>query len=559
MACRSTCDSRRVVETSLVYYRVLQRRSEVELNQTSESARSLQSWNVLRDRRRNQYVRAALVGLVAGGVALFFQQMLLIAEGARVDLYAQLHATHPATGWLVAVLIGGSCGLFVGWLTARFAPESAGSGIPHVKGALQHANSMAWWRVLPVKFVGGLLCIGSGFSLGREGPTVQMGAAAGKLVADVLRVPAKAAPRLMACGAGAGLAAAFHAPLAGFIFTIEELQREFSTLTYVMALIAAVVASIVATSIWGTGNVFEAAGFPAAKLSALPVCAAIGVVGGVFGSAFSRALLSLQGLTGAAGSFPAWARAGIIGMVVGSAAWWLPELAGGGHEITKLMLHGDVATVEFMGFLAILFAGKFLLTVLSYAAGVPGGIFAPMLVMGASLGMLAGITVTGFSPGIAPIPESFVPIGMAAFFAAVVRAPITGIVLVLEMTGDFHQLLPLITGSLFALVVAEHLGVPPIYDALLDADTNRSHPDIPAHREPVLLEFVVQEGCEMDGKAIKDLPLPPRCLFVTVARQGNDILPDGDTELHRGDHVTAVLSGAGAAEAVVRLLPLSKA
>jgi CIC family chloride channel protein len=192
-------------------------------------------------------------------------------------------------------------------------------------------------------------------------------------------------------------------------------------------------------------------------------------------------------------------------------------------------------------------------------SGVPGGIFAPMLVMGASIGLITGMLSGDYFPGLAPVPASFVAIGMAAFFAAVVRAPLTGIVLVLEMTGDFHQLLPLITASLFAVVVSEQLGSEPIYEALLEADINRSRPNVPAHREPVLLEFVVQEGSEMDGQAIKELPLPARCLFVTIARQGNDLLPNGDTVLQRGDHVTAVLSGAGAAEAVVRLLPLSKA
>lgn len=539
--------------------RISDRCGTYPVNEVPETSKNFQSWHVMRDRRRNQYIRAALVGLVAGAVALLFQQMLMLAEESRESLFEHLHTSGSSVGWLVAMGIGGSCGLFVAWLTARFAPEAAGSGIPHVKGCLMHANTLSWWRLLPVKFVGGVLCIGSGFSLGREGPTVQMGAAVGKLLADVLRVPAKAAPRLMACGAGAGLAAAFHAPLAGFIYTIEELQREFSTLTYVMALIAAVVADIVATSFWGTGNVFEASGFPAAPLSALPVCAVIGVIAGVFGSGFSRSLLYWQNLASTSKRFPPWLRGCAAGMIVGLTAWWFPALVGGGHEITKVMLHGDAAGVEFMGFLAVLLVGKFVLTILSYIAGVPGGIFAPMLVMGASLGLLAGISVTSFFPAMAPIPESFVAIGMAAFFAAVVRAPITGIVLVLEMTGDFHQLLPLITGSLFALVVAEHIGTPPIYDALLEAETNRRQPEVPAHREPVLLEFVVQEGSEMDGKAIKDVPLPARCLFVTVARQGNELLPNGDTVLQRGDHVTAVLSGAGAAEAVVRLLPLSKA
>ncbi|MBX3176598.1 MAG: H(+)/Cl(-) exchange transporter ClcA [Candidatus Hydrogenedentes bacterium] len=529
------------------------------MSQALEQSKNLQSWHVMRDRRRNQYFRAALVGLLAGAVALLFQQALVVAETARMLTVETLHATHPGIGWVVPMLAGGLLGALAGWMTSRFAPEAAGSGIPHVKGALAHAGEMRWWRVLPVKFLGGVLAIGSGFSMGREGPTVQMGAAVGKLLADTLRVPAKAAPRLMACGAGAGLAAAFHAPLAGFIFTIEELQREFSTLTYVMALIAAVVANIVGAHFWGSGNVFDASGFPAAPLASLPICVAIGVLAGFFGSGFSRSLLLLQRYTSGPGSIPAWKRAGAVGLLVGLAAWWLPEIAGGGHEVTKLLLHGGASGVEFMGFLAVLFAGKFLLTVLCYAAGVPGGIFAPMLVMGASLGMITGIAVTGFLPDLAPIPESFVAIGMAAFFAAVVRAPITGIVLVLEMTGDFHQLLPLITASLFAMMVAERLRVPPIYDALLEADTNRRQPDVPAHREPVLLEFVVQEGSAMDGHAIKELPLPARCLFVTITRQGNDLLPNGDTVLHRGDHITAVLSGAGAGEAVARLLPLSKA
>ncbi len=182
-----------------------------------------------------------------------------------------------------------------------------------------------------------------------------------------------------------------------------------------------------------------------------------------------------------------------------------------------------------------------------------------MLVMGASIGLLGGIATAGLMPGMGLLPQSFVAIGMAAFFAAVVRAPITGIVLVLEMTDDFQLLLPLITGSLFALVVADRIGTPPIYDALLEADLHKATPDVPVHREPVLLEFVVQEGSEMDGKAIKALPLPARCLFVTITRHGDDLLPNGETILQRGDHITAVLSGAGAGEAVVRLLPLSKA
>jgi len=523
-----------------------------------DDLKKLATLRILSDARRHQYWRAALVGLAAGAAALFFQQSLVIAEDTRAALLDYLHLNASDWGWLLTCALAGAIGASVAWVTTKLAPEAAGSGIPHVKGVLMHVGDMPWARILPVKYFGGLLCIGAGFSLGREGPTIQIGAAVGKLVGDVLRIPAKAKPRLMACGAGAGLAAAFHAPLAGFIFTIEELQREFSTMTYGMALIAAVIADIVATSFFGDAHSFEAAGFPAPSLFSFPVYIGIGLVGALFGAAFNKALLSVHGFVRGPRSLTAWKRGALAGFAVGLAVWWLPEITGGGHQSVERMLHGEFAGGGSAGFLMVLFAGKFALTILCYASGVPGGIFAPMLVMGASLGLISGIGASALWPAIAPIPESFAAIGMAAFFAAVVRAPLTGIVLVLEMTGDYNQLLPLLTASMVAYVFSESMGVAPLYESLLAIDLHRDQPDIPAHREPVLLEFVVQEDSEMDGCRICDIPLPERCLFVTIARHGNDILPAGGTELRRGDHITAVLSGADATESVRRLLALSK-
>lgn len=524
-----------------------------------ESEKQLRTWNVFQERRRHQYGRAALVGLGAGCVALLFQESLHVAEAARHALLVFMHQDHPTWGWLVLPLLAGAAGMLAGWLTTRFAPETAGSGIPHVKGVLMHVNTLDWRRVLPVKFAAGILCIGAGFSLGREGPTVQMGAAMGKLVADLLKVPAKAAPRLMACGSGAGLAAAFHAPLAGFIFTVEELQREFSSLTYTMALIAAVVADIVTTSVMGSGNAFHATGFPAASLAALPACVAAGILAGLCGALFNKSLLYLRRQAQTRLTAPVWARAGVAGVIVGLTLWWLPDLGGGGHGIAERMVHGDFEGLTATNFLLLLFAGKFLLTLICYVSGVPGGIFAPMLVMGAAVGLLAGALTGYVLPGFVPIPQSLAAIGMAAFFTAVVRAPLTGVVLVLEMTGDWQQLLPLLTASMVAYALSERLRVEPIYEALLSADIERGQADAPVHREPVLLEFLVQEESPMDGQKIKALPLPERCLFVTITRHGASHLPDGEFELQRGDHVTAVISGKEASASVVRVLGLSKA
>src|SRR5262249_17522369 len=141
--------------------------------------------------------------------------------------------------WAVLPVLGLVIGSVVGYLTIRFAPDARGSGIPHIKGVLLHIRTMPWMTLLPVKFIGGILGMGVGLSVGREGPTVQMGAGVGKFVADILRVPSRSVPQLLSCGAGAGLAAAFNAPLAGFLFVIEELHRELSARTFGGALIAA--------------------------------------------------------------------------------------------------------------------------------------------------------------------------------------------------------------------------------------------------------------------------------------------------------------------------------
>lgn len=513
---------------------------------------------MFRDLRHQQHWRAAIVGLLAGCIALLFEHALRFGEGYRDGLLERLHASGSSFAWIVPPLFACAIGMFAAWLTSRFAPNAAGSGIPHVKGVLMYVSEMKWKQLIPVKFIGGVLCIGAGFSLGREGPTVQMGAAVGKLLADLLHVPRKAAPRLMACGAGAGLAAAFHAPLAGFIFTIEELQREFSSLTYGMALIAAGVADIVTTSFAGSDNAFHASGFPPASLISFPVYVTLGALCGVFGTAFNKALLGMQEWTNEKLKMPIWARAGFIGIVVGMAVWWFPAITGGGHHVAEQILHGNFLAETSVRLLVLLFVGKFILTLLCYMAGVPGGIFAPMLVMGAALGLLVGLTGSAVIPVMAPIPQSFAAIGMAALFSAVVRAPLTGIVLVIEMTGDFKQLLPLLVASMIAYLISERLGARPIYDALLAIDLQRKQPDIPAHREPILLEFVVEEESEMDGKLLKDLPLPERCLIVTIARHGHDVHPSGATELQRGDHVTAVVSGASGSHAIAQVLALSK-
>ncbi len=521
-------------------------------------AKDIRAWRLLRERRHQQFGRAALVGLAAGAVAVLFQYALAMAEDYRFALLDYLHASHPYVGWMVLPVVAGVVGAVVGWATARFAPEAAGSGIPNVKGVLAHVQSFSWQRLLPVKFIGGVLAIGSGFSLGREGPTVQMGAAVGRAIADLLRVSQQARGRLIACGAGAGLAAAFNAPLAGFIFVIEELQREMSSLTYGTALIATVAANVVAQYVLGHATAFHISGYPMPPLTALPTYMVLGVVAGVVGVAFNSGLLWARRQCDTRFAMSAWKRAGLIGVLVGLVAWWLPEATGTGHSVAEQVLRGDYAAGRHFLFIFVLLLGKFVLTIVSYAAGVPGGIFAPMLLLGAALGQLVGYLSVSLSLTSVDAPSAFAVAGMAALFSSVVRAPLTGIVLVLEMTGNYEQLFPLLVACMTAYLVAERFRVIPVYDALLAYSLEQEGVEENLPRRPMLMEFVVEHDSFMDGRMVNELGLKKGCLLVTISRAGRQLVPHGTTQFLPGDHVTVVISG-NVAKATRRLHKISRA
>lgn len=498
---------------------------------------------VLREHRRYQFARAALVGLAAGAAAVAFQYALSGAEGARRALMQYLQGT-PVWGWLVMPLVCAVSAGAAGWLTNRFAPAAAGSGIPHVKGVLMHVRVLNWKRLLPVKFIGGVLAIGAGLSLGREGPTVQMGAALDKAIGEFMRLPRRSRSQLIAAGAGAGLAAAFNAPLAGFIFTLEELQREFSPLTYGTALIAAVVADIVTRTLTGQEPSFRITGYPTPSLAVLPLFAILGLLAGLVGVAFNRSLLWALKASGSMTKVPRWAHPALVGGLAGLLIWVLPDALGGGHRLAETLLTGHYGAVSFLSFLALLFVVKFALTVVSYASGVPGGIFAPLLVLGAILGLMTGqVGSVGF-PSLAHTPAAFAVVGMAAAFAAIVRAPLTGIVLILEMTNNYEQLFPLLVACMIAYLVAERLHNRPIYEALLEFDLKRSgFVQHPQSDEPVTMELAVESHSAMDARTVGDLNLPPDCMMVLIVRSGREIFPTEGTRLLAGDHITFSVKG----------------
>ena len=221
-------------------------------------------------------------------------------------------------------------------------------------------------------------------------------------------------------------------------------------------------------------------------------------------------------------------------------AWWLPEAVGAGHAVAERVLGGTLSGG--VGVLVLMLVAKFVLTVVSYASGAPGGIFAPMLLLGAFCGAAFGQAVA-WSASVPPAQTQVLAVlGMAAFFVGSVRAPLTGIVLISEMTGGYHLLFPICIAALAAQLVAEMLRSRPIYDALLEADLKRSGYG-PARAEPRIVYIGIQSGSALAGKPIAKAGLPRGCLIIAVERAGVNVLPTADTVLLAGDHVSILTPG----------------
>lgn len=500
----------------------------------------------LQESRGRHLARAALIGVIAGLLAVAFKWALAGADGARVLVLKELHASGSPAACLVLPAVGLVVGCLIGWMVRRYAPDASGSGIPHIKGVLLHVRELRWGRLIPIKFVAGVLGVGVGLSLGREGPTVQMGAAVGRGVCAVAGIRSRSVPQLVSCGAGAGLAAAFNAPLAGFLFVIEELHRELSARTFGGALVAALSSVVVARALGGDLPSFEISGYPSLPLGALPLAAMLGMVGGAIGVVLNRGLIRTADVFAGVRVIPPWLATGLVCAVCGLVAWWIPEAVGAGHSTAERLLNGSMSAAAGWGAgaLALLLVVKFVLVLVSYATGAPGGVFAPMLLIGALVGTILARGVEVFFPNSGGLSTALAILGMASVFTGSIRAPLTGMVLIIELTGDYDQLLALGVACILADLTAARLAGEPLYDALLAQDLRRLPAGSNAPQslaEPRGVFIGVQRGSEMEGRAIGMCGLPPGCIVVAMERSGREIHPEADVILLPGDHLTVIV------------------
>ena len=521
----------------------MSQRRQAQRGQDTRLETEIREYVYVQGQRRKLFPRAMLVGFLAGGVAVVFRWMLETGDAWRNGLLVWAHR-YPTWGWLLPTLVGAlGVGLAVS-LVRTVAPETAGSGIPHLKAVLARLRSMRWQTVLPVKFVGGGIGISCGLALGREGPTVQMGSAVGAAVAQWLNATPRERQTLIAAGAGAGLAAAFNAPLAGLIFVLEELQRHFAPTVFGATFVAALSADVMTRFLTNQLPVFHVEIIPAPPLVALPAFLGLGVLTGLLGVAFNRSLLRsltfFARLSGWLVRLGRWAP-GLIGAGVGAAAgglgWFVPSALGGGQRLVEAVLQGHIV----LSLIPLWFLLRFGLTMVSYGCGAPGGIFAPLLVLGSLIGLAVGQVASLWIPGTIDHPGAFAVVGMAAYFTAIVRAPLTGIVLIVEMTNTYDQILPLFIACFTAYAVADFLGDEPIYEALLERDLRRDGSALEAHA-PLIAEFTVQERARFDGKQVHELGLPAGCVLVTVHRDRYEMVPTPNTYLEVGNRLTVLIA-----------------
>lgn len=400
------------------------------------------------------------VGLIGGFIVLLYRVALTFAGNWLIKIlsYIKGNPFRCAVWFLILMALAWIVGRLVKW-----EPMISGSGIPQVEGEVSGRLSQNWKRVLPAKFAGGFLCMLGGLSLGREGPSIQLGAMAGQGISRALGRGKREEKFLMTCGASAGLSAAFHAPLAGMMFAVEEIHKTFSIPILLPVMTASVTADYMASHILGLDPVFHFQITEYLPQNYYWLLILLGILVGVSGVFYNWGMLKAQELyrkipflkeTGRL--LIAFLTAGVLGLV-------MPSVLGSGSGLIVSLTKGEMV----LGMVVLTLVVKFLFSAVSFGSGAPGGIFFPLLILGALLGAVFAMTGAEFF-GLDPVYiNNFVLLGMTGFFTAIVRAPLTGIILLFEMSGSISQMLSLSIVSVTAYIVATLMRSEPIYDSLL--------------------------------------------------------------------------------------------
>jgi CIC family chloride channel protein len=406
-----------------------------------------------------------VVGAGSGLGAILFRDLIrwfTLLFTAHNGYSAAGHAINPNVPWLgiyfviLAPVVGG---LIYGPLIQRFAPEARGHGVPEVMLAVAERGGKIRPQVAVVKSLASAICIGAGGSVGREGPIVQVGSALGSSIGQALHVSETRLRLLVACGTAAGISATFNAPIAGVFFALELILQDFAVDSFGAVVLASVTADIIGRAAFGNQAFLTLPAFHIVSTWEFALYAVLGVLGGLAGLAFIRVLYGTEDILDRIWRGPEWLRPVAGGVLLGLLLLALPELYGVGYPVLQNAVAGQIV----LGLLLVLLAGKMLATSLTIGIGGSGGVFAPSLFMGAMLGTAFG-EVAGmlFHGAVAPA-GAYGLVGMGAVFAGAARAPITAVIIIFELTGDYTIILPLMIAIVAAAGLSSLLSKDTIY------------------------------------------------------------------------------------------------
>lgn len=403
--------------------------------------------------------KGILVGMAAGVVVILYR-LALESTGTMLTYILNFIDKRPllVLGWFFVLLL-------LAWTVGKlvtYEPMISGSGLPHLECEMDGTLDLNWRKVLPAKFAAGFLCLSGGLALGRAGPSILLGAMSGKGISEKLNQDNHQRKILLTCGAGAGLAATFHAPLAGAVFALEKLYKDFSGAVLAAVMTASLTADAMASIVFGMEPIFTFG-----LIHTLPgrywwMLFILGPVLGLSGVFYTWLSLKSQLLYSKTALSGTWTKLMIPFLCAGILAFTIPEILGSGHSIIRYLAGTDLMLRTIL----ILFISRFLFSAICFGSGAPGGIFFPLLLLGCFIGRIfafAGVQLFGLDP---VYINNFLILAMTGYFSAVIHAPLTGVILLAEMAGSPEQLFPMAIVSVTAYITSALLKPDSLNDCL---------------------------------------------------------------------------------------------
>lgn len=476
-------------------------------------------------RRIKTLFAGIIVGLITGVIASIFRLIIAHTVEWVKDVY---HFLHHDPKWIIAwVIFIAILGIIVG-LLMKTSPQISGAGIPQVEGQLAGKYQEPWFPVLWKKFVCGIMGIGIGLMLGREGPSVQLGAVVGQGYAELTHRKGHEWRTLIASGSAAGLSAAFNAPIASTMFVIEEMYHNFSPVIWLTSFASAVCSNFVSLVVFGQVPILHIVYSKMLPLRYYWLLIGLGIVLGALGVLYQKVLLNLPKFY-AKLKVPRYFDGLLIMLASILVGYFWTNAIGGSDDVIFSMAVFKSSVLVLVGLLII----RFVFSTLSYSSGLPGGIFLPILTLGSVIGCLYGQIMV--NAGL--MPETYVVnlviFSMAGYFAAIGKAPFTAMLLIVEMVGSLKNLMPLALVSLTAYVTLDLMGGKPIYESLLQAlikpveEEDYGYPD--------RIEVPVYDNSRLVGKRVCELKWPESSLLISIRHGEEEVIPHGDNVLEPGD------------------------